>query len=52
MKNLFLIITLLITAVGFAQAPEKMNYQAIVRNADGNLVSEKSKWNLKSNQDK
>lgn len=34
-------IVLFITFSSFSQTPEKMSYQAIVRNADGNLVSEK-----------
>lgn len=42
MKKAITLFTLLIISYsGFAQAPEKMSYQAIVRNADGNLVSEK-----------
>ena len=41
MKKLFTIITLLFIGLTVnAQAPEKMSYQAIVRNADGSLVSE------------
>lgn len=39
MKNIFLILTLVITTFSFAQTPEKMSYQAIVRNGDGNLLS-------------
>lgn len=42
MKKIFLIIALVITTVSLAQTPEKMSYQAIVRNADGNLLSEKA----------
>lgn len=38
-KKYFLIIALLICGVNFAQSPEKMTYQAIVRNADGNLLA-------------
>lgn len=33
---------ILISTMGFAQAPEKMSYQAIVRNAVGELVSEQT----------
>ena len=39
MKNIFLILAFAFSTIVFAQTPEKMNYQAIVRNADGNLVS-------------
>lgn len=39
MKKIILILLLVFTTIGFAQTPEKMSYQAIVRNADGNLVS-------------
>lgn len=42
MKKIFLILALVITTVSLAQTPEKMSYQAIVRNADGNLLSEKT----------
>jgi hypothetical protein len=39
MKRLFaLSITILITLSLFSQSPEKMTYQAVVRNASGNLV--------------
>lgn len=42
MKKLFtLFIVLLVSFSSFSQAPEKISYQAIVRAADGNLVSEK-----------
>ena len=33
---------ILISTMGFAQAPEKMSYQAIVRDAAGELVSEQT----------
>ncbi len=39
MKKIFLILLLSASAVGFSQTPEKMNYQAIVRNANGSLIS-------------
>ena len=35
-----ILVALLITATTFAQAPEKMSYQAVVRDASGALVSE------------
>ena len=35
-----ILVALLITATTFAQAPEKMSYQAVVRDASGVLVSE------------
>ena len=39
MKKLFTLIVTLLIAIGiFAQTPEKMSYQAIVRNASGQLV--------------
>ena len=41
MKKLCTIfVALLITATTFAQAPEKMSYQAVVRDASGVLVRE------------
>ena len=41
MKKLHtILVVLLITATTFAQAPEKMSYQAVVRDASGALVSE------------
>ena len=41
MKKLHtILVALLITATTFAQAPEKMSYQAVVRDASGVLVSE------------
>ena len=42
MNKIILIIALLITSKVLAQSPEKMSYQAIVRNTDGGLVSNKS----------
>jgi hypothetical protein len=40
MKNSFtILVALFIVATTFAQAPEQMSYQAIVRNATGNLVT-------------
>lgn len=40
MKNFFIICTTLLFTYGaFAQAPEKISYQAVVRNAANNLVS-------------
>jgi hypothetical protein len=41
MNKIILIVALLITSLVIAQSPEKMSYQAIVRNADGGLVSNK-----------
>ncbi len=43
MRNLFLILfTLLSISMIFAQAPEKMHYQAVIRDAGGNLISNKT----------
>jgi hypothetical protein len=43
MKNIYLIVSLfLISLISFAQAPELMSYQALVRNADGDLIQEAS----------
>jgi len=39
MKKIFLISALIITTIGFSQAPEKMSYQAIVRDSGGDLLS-------------
>lgn len=40
MKKLFLSIALLITSfAGFSQAPELINYQAVARNASGDLIA-------------
>ena len=42
MKRVFItLINLLIITIVFAQAPEKMNYQAVVRNATGELIVNK-----------
>jgi hypothetical protein len=42
MKKLYtLLAVLLITASTFAQAPESMTYQAVVRDSEGNLVANK-----------
>ncbi|MEO1030753.1 hypothetical protein [Winogradskyella sp.] len=43
MKNLYLTVLLFfITFISFAQAPELMSYQALVRNADGDLLQDTS----------
>lgn len=43
MKKIYLILAgFLLCTNGFAQAPEKMSYQAVVRNAAGELVSEQA----------
>jgi hypothetical protein len=42
MKKIFLILALIVTTIGLSQAPEKMSYQAIVRDADGGLLSNTS----------
>ncbi len=41
MKNQFLLVIAFVfsTAILFAQAPQKMNYQAVVRDAQGNVVA-------------
>ena len=40
MKKLYtLLVAVFITASTFAQAPEKMSYQAVIRDATGNLIS-------------
>jgi hypothetical protein len=39
MKKLLTIVTLLSNVILFAQAPEKMTYQAVIRDASNNLVS-------------
>ncbi len=40
MKKLFTILTAVLLAANvFAQAPEKMSYQAVIRNSENNLVS-------------
>jgi hypothetical protein len=38
-KLLTTLVAVLLTASVFAQAPEKMNYQAVIRNSNGNLVT-------------
>jgi len=39
MKHIFsIIITLLLTATAFAQAPQKMSYQAVIRNSSNALI--------------
>ena len=41
MKRIYtLIAALLLSTISFAQAPEKMSYQAVVRDAGGALVSD------------
>ena len=42
MKKLLSIFAFILTSVLYSQTPEKMSYQAIVRNADGNLLSNKT----------
>lgn len=43
MKTLYLFVFLLLSSVVlFAQAPDKMSYQAVVRDADNNLVTNQS----------
>ncbi len=40
MKNILLLITvILFSTLAYAQAPEKMSYQSVIRNANGALVS-------------
>ena len=40
MKKLYtLIAAVLLTAISFAQSPEKMSYQAVVRNSGDDLVA-------------
>ena len=40
MRKLFtLLVAVLLTASVFAQAPEKMSYQAVIRNTGGTLVA-------------
>jgi hypothetical protein len=39
MKKTFTLLLLFATAIAFAQAPQGMNYQAVVRNSQGNLVT-------------
>lgn len=42
MKKVVLIFALILTSVLYSQAPEKMSYQAIVRDASGNLLVNKA----------
>ena len=42
MKKSFLLLFLLIGKISFAQAPQKMSYQAVIRNTSGALVSSTS----------
>lgn len=43
MKKLFtILVTVLITANVFAQSPEKMSYQAVIRDASDNLVTDQA----------
>ena len=43
MKRLYtIIVAILLSATSFAQVPEKMSYQAVVRDAAGELVSDQS----------
>lgn len=39
-KTLLSILTLFITFTAFAQAPDLINYQAIIRNSEGNLIQD------------
>ena len=39
MKKILLLLTILISSISFSQAPEGINYQAVIRNSTGNLVS-------------
>ena len=43
MKKIFLLLTLtLVTQITFAQAPQKMSYQSVVRNAANQIVANQS----------
>ena len=42
MKKSFLLLFLLIGKISFAQAPQKMSYQAVIRNTSGALVTSTS----------
>ena len=43
MKNLFLILILVLSStIVIAQAPQKMHYQAVIRDANSNLISNKT----------
>ena len=39
MKKILLLLTLLVSSITFSQAPEGINYQAVIRNSAGNLVA-------------
>jgi hypothetical protein len=39
MKKILLLLTLLVSSIAFSQAPEGINYQAVIRNSTGNLVA-------------
>ena len=39
MKKILILLTLLVSSITFSQAPEGINYQAVIRNSTGNLVS-------------
>jgi hypothetical protein len=39
MKKTLLLLILLISSISFSQAPEGINYQAVIRNSSGNLVA-------------
>jgi hypothetical protein len=41
-KYIYVIMSLLVSLISFAQAPEKMSYQAVVRNATNNLIINQS----------
>src|SRR5689334_4917913 len=43
MKKIFIILSFAFTGISvFAQAPDKMSYQAVIRNASNNLVTSSS----------
>jgi hypothetical protein len=42
MKNLILFFTLTLSSLAYSQAPEGINYQAVIRNSSGNLVTNTS----------
>ncbi len=39
MKKILLLLTLFVSSISFSQAPEGINYQAVIRNASGNLIT-------------
>lgn len=39
MKKILILLTLLVSSIAFSQAPEGINYQAVIRNSSGNLVA-------------